>query len=384
MRAGGISIRIPVLGSWGCGLAGGSLAVALMSASTSAAAQSVTPASAEHHHHHTSSTTPASTEHHHHHDAPAAVVGAPPAEHHHHHASTASPASTEGHHHHSPLQAAAVSGARRGVAPVTAVRDALAPVALEPPPVPTEEPVVVAPSAHAVAPAPVAAPVPAPVVTPAPVAVQAPTPVMVPAAVQIAREVVAASAPPAAPAAAPAASSQTAPQLTVSTPLALPVRRFQPITIAMENADGGWKILLAMGALGAAALLWRRRTPTMNAPEDCTIKVLNRANIGGRRELLVVEVGGQRMLLGVTPSSVQYLSTLDEAEQPAVIRPKRSSALEYESMFAAARATRSSVPPEPRRARESSGVRAREGEGGYSIGGSEQQVRGLAGLGSKR
>ena len=53
-------------------------------------------------------------------------------------------------------------------------------------------------------------------------------------------------------------------------------------------------------------------------------------------------------------------------------------------MFAAARATRTSVPPEPRRARESSGVRAREGEGGYSIGGSEQQVRGLAGLVSKR
>ena len=188
-----------------------------------------------------------------------------------------------------------------------------APVATAPhaAPLAAHAPVVAAP-VHAPAPAPVApAPVAAaPVLTPAPSPViERPTPV-------------AATPVPTAP----------APRTTP-----LPVRPTRPLVMAADHAypGGGWKILVGFAGLGLALFLWKRRAPASTLAAGCEIQVLTRTSIGGKCELLVVDVGGQRMLLGATSGSVQYLAAIDGSDAaPSGDADKTAG---FESMFAAAR-----------------------------------------------
>jgi len=98
---------------------------------------------------------------------------------------------------------------------------------------------------------------------------------------------------------------------------------------------GGWKILAGFGGLGLALFLWKRRAPASTLSLGCEIQVVNRTSIGGKCELIVVDVGGQRMLLGATSGSVQYLAAIDGPEAPAAGAADKTAG--FESMFAAAR-----------------------------------------------
>lgn len=94
----------------------------------------------------------------------------------------------------------------------------------------------------------------------------------------------------------------------------------------LEPSGGGggglWK--LAAFAAAAGGGLWfykRRQKATPPAPRD--IRIVSRAAIGVRVELVVVEVEGLKMLIGVTPASVQRIATLGvEAEQPVEASPE--------------------------------------------------------------
>ncbi|MDO9021146.1 MAG: flagellar biosynthetic protein FliO [Myxococcales bacterium] len=204
----------------------------------------------------------------------------------------------------------------------------------------------VAPVARVVAPAPVA-PVAARTTAPAPVAAPSPSPV-------VARPEVAPAAV-AAPATAPAPSAPV-----TATPL--PVRPSRPLVMAAERGyeGGGWKVLLGFAGLGLAFMLWKRRAPVSSLATGCEIQVVTRASLGGRSELLVVDVGGQRMLLGVTSGSVQYLAAIDGAEAALPGDPDKTAG--FESMFAAARSrTREKAPLDPRdRSRDPLPERPRE------------------------
>ncbi|TAK21646.1 MAG: hypothetical protein EPO40_29545 [Myxococcaceae bacterium] len=192
-----------------------------------------------------------------------------------------------------------------------------APVVASPARVPAPAPVVAAPVVAAPARAPaVAAPAPAP----APVlAAPAPAPVVE------------------APAPAPAATP-------------LPVRHGRPLVMAARQTypSGGWKILVGFGGLGLALFLWKRRVPVSTLSLGCEIQVVNRTSIGGKCELIVVDVGGQRMLLGATSGSVQYLAAIDAPELASAAAPDKTAG--FESMFAAARSrTRErGIEPRPR------------------------------------
>lgn len=213
-------------------------------------------------------------------------------------------------------------------------------------PVATPAPVVAAPvhaapiAAHApVVAAPVHAPAPAPApVAPAPVVTPAPSPV-------IERPT---------PVAATPAPTAPAPRTTP-----LPVRPTRPLVMAADHAypGGGWKILVGFAGLGLALFLWKRRAPASTLAAGCEIQVLTRTSIGGKCELLVVDVGGQRMLLGATSGSVQYLAAIDGNEpSPSGDADKTAG---FESMFAAARSrTREKVSEA--RPREAVSERPRE------------------------
>ncbi len=101
------------------------------------------------------------------------------------------------------------------------------------------------------------------------------------------------------------------PAAPVSTPLSLIPSK--PLTLASDapSSNLGWK-LGAMGILAAAGF-WAYskkkngaagRAPSAPVPE---MRILRRTSVGVRSELLLVDLEGQRILLGVTPSNIQSL-----------------------------------------------------------------------------
>jgi flagellar protein FliO/FliZ len=72
------------------------------------------------------------------------------------------------------------------------------------------------------------------------------------------------------------------------------------------------KVGLALIVVGGALYAYRRQAakPPSVAP---TLSIVARASLGLRNELVVVEVDGQRLLLGVTPSAINLLNVLTDA-----------------------------------------------------------------------
>lgn len=159
---------------------------------------------------------------------------------------------------------------------------------------------------------------------------------------------------PAAPSPVAAAPVPTAPSPVAAAPAPaltaapLPVRHGRPLVMAAAQTypRGGWKILAGFAGLGLALFLWKRRVPVSTLATDCQIQVVTRTFIGGKCELLVVDVGGQRMLLGASSGTVQFLAALEGPE------PLNSSDSDktagFESMFAAARSRTREKSAEPR------------------------------------
>jgi flagellar protein FliO/FliZ len=98
-----------------------------------------------------------------------------------------------------------------------------------------------------------------------------------------------------------------------STPLAL--RSPKPLELAQEPSSSGlgWKVVAVMAILGGAAFYLRKRVGPRRV-DDGQLTIVRRAAVGMRSELLVVNVEGQRLLLGVTPHSIQSLAVLDGDE----------------------------------------------------------------------
>jgi flagellar protein FliO/FliZ len=139
----------------------------------------------------------------------------------------------------------------------------------------------------------------------------------------------AAETPASAPAAAPAAAGER--------PLAL--RSSQPLSLAPEPKGTPWPYKVAFAAvIGAAGYVaWRRRRASAASPTGAKatpeLRVVARAPLGMRAEIAVVEVAGTRVLVGVTPSSIQTLAIVpeedaadveDRAAPDEAIRPRPS------------------------------------------------------------
>jgi flagellar biogenesis protein FliO len=170
-----------------------------------------------------------------------------------------------------------------------------------------------APVVARVAPSPAATTVAA--VPPAAPAAAAPAPAPVAAAA-------AAAAAPAAAVRAPESAGNAEPPAEL--PLAL--RPPKPLVLANESPPLPWPYKLGFfAAVGAAGfLVWKKRRAFAAAnggeaakKKKTAVRVIGKTSIGLRGELAVVEVGGMRLLVGVTPSSMQTLAVLadDEASE---------------------------------------------------------------------
>ena len=112
-------------------------------------------------------------------------------------------------------------------------------------------------------------------------------------------------------AAAPAAAPAVTPLTT---------RASKPLQLAPkdEGTPFGYKLLAGLG-LAAAAGLWLQKKKKDAGGEKkkkpaSKIEILSRQSVGVRNELLVVDVEGTRLLVGMTPGAMQTLAVLESPE----------------------------------------------------------------------
>jgi flagellar biogenesis protein FliO len=114
---------------------------------------------------------------------------------------------------------------------------------------------------------------------------------------------------------APAASAAT--PLKLRGPGSLTLGNPGPSSSSSWLGNGLLVALLAGGGFWA----WKRRnaTPARALGSTAPLRVVGRLALGGRGEAVVIEIEGRKMLLGVTPHTVQHLADLgDESPAPAL------------------------------------------------------------------
>jgi flagellar protein FliO/FliZ len=116
---------------------------------------------------------------------------------------------------------------------------------------------------------------------------------------------------------------------TTSTPLQLRETKEAPhaLELAPEPAANSlWKLGAILALMGAGAYALKKHNEKNRPAETVrSLQVLKKLSIGVRTELMVVDVDGQRLLLGVTPSSIQTLASLPDPEPVEMQEPERES-----------------------------------------------------------
>ena len=73
-----------------------------------------------------------------------------------------------------------------------------------------------------------------------------------------------------------------------------------------------WKLLAIGLALAGGFWAWRKRGAQPASPGTADIRIVKRTSVGVRSELLLIEVQGQKLLVGVTPHTIQNLFIVPE------------------------------------------------------------------------
>ena len=118
------------------------------------------------------------------------------------------------------------------------------------------------------------------------------------------------------------------------------MRPSRPLSLARVSHGpvDSWKFLAGFAGLAAALWYWKRRAPSASASPAPELQVVRRAALGNRGEVVVIDVAGQRILLGVTPTSVQMLTMLDEPAAPRATETVADDAgMSFEARLTAAR-----------------------------------------------
>lgn len=130
----------------------------------------------------------------------------------------------------------------------------------------------------------------------------------------------AAAAPPAL-APAPQLAPPPAPiDATTATPLAVRATPATPLTLTPSSSGVGigYKLLALLMVGGGIAFYVHKKRSALRSPAlESRIDILSRVGLGVRTELVVVEVQGTRLLIGMTPSAIQTLLVLDAHEAVA-------------------------------------------------------------------
>lgn len=135
---------------------------------------------------------------------------------------------------------------------------------------------------------------------------------------------------PAAPPTPPGPSAAPPADPATTTPLAVranPPAKPLALAPASEGLGVGYKLLAIVAIGGAVALyLKKKRGARTAAAANSKIDILARAGIGVRSQLVVVEVEGTRLLVGMTPSTIQTLAVLQTPEDEGFVAAPEASA----------------------------------------------------------
>lgn len=88
-----------------------------------------------------------------------------------------------------------------------------------------------------------------------------------------------------------------------------------PASGATVGVGRSLAVLALTGVLGGAALYLRQRKNKPVRKSTAGLRVLSSTRVGHRAELVLAEVGGRKILLGVTESAVRKLGWIDSDEQ---------------------------------------------------------------------
>ncbi|MEO7109536.1 MAG: flagellar biosynthetic protein FliO [Polyangiaceae bacterium] len=133
-----------------------------------------------------------------------------------------------------------------------------------------------------------------------------------------------------APTAPAAPSAAAAPIATAPSATPLQLREPHPLALAQDPIDkyAAWKLVAALAMIAAGAYAFKKHSDKRRPVETIrSLQVLKKLSIGVRTELIVVDVDGQRLLLGVTPSSIQTLASLPDpepSEQEEIEQPEQT------------------------------------------------------------
>jgi flagellar protein FliO/FliZ len=99
---------------------------------------------------------------------------------------------------------------------------------------------------------------------------------------------------------------------TEDRPLVLRKPADKPLELSSTSSTDGFGLKLGVCALIVGGAVWLLRKRGILAPPKLAhpMTILGRTAIGVRSELLLVDVEGQKLLLGVTPSSISRLAVL--------------------------------------------------------------------------
>jgi flagellar biogenesis protein FliO len=80
-----------------------------------------------------------------------------------------------------------------------------------------------------------------------------------------------------------------------------------------HSSMGLWRALGIVIAAGGVLAVWMLRTKRAAQPNDSRLNVLRRLAVGVRSEIVLIELEGQHILLGVTPRGIRNLHVVADA-----------------------------------------------------------------------
>ncbi len=114
----------------------------------------------------------------------------------------------------------------------------------------------------------------------------------------------------------------------------------EPAGDAARNAPDtvGTIMSLGVGLLAVVAVIYGcawliRRMSGLTGMNNSAIKVVSVLAIGARERIALVEVGGQQILLGITPSTIRTLQVFDEPVVDAANPPSSEFARRLQGMI---------------------------------------------------
>jgi flagellar protein FliO/FliZ len=132
----------------------------------------------------------------------------------------------------------------------------------------------------------------------------------------------------------PAHADSTAPSAEPNHETGLTLRPARPLSLepAPTSLGATWKLAVFVALAVGGLWLWRQRSRRPPQKAHAELRVLRRTTLGVRSEVVLLEVEGQKLLIGVTPSSMQTLYHLPDASDEHSAE-ERASASEKESRF---------------------------------------------------